>query len=182
MVSHHIRKVGFHFVGEYAECIAHASNNWAWMEYELHTLLWSLADVSPALGACLSSQIFTFQAKLDALLSLMKLRKVPEEMIKEVNRFSSSVRPAQEARNRFAHDVWLNDNYNPDSLGKLRVTASKTLEYRVESFPIDRALEDLKKIENARLAFAQIRRAIESALLTLPKMSPEELHPITDIR
>src|SRR6266852_2712289 len=124
MAEHRVQKVGFNFVGDYADCIAHAANNWSWMEYELLTVLWFLADVSPALGACLTSQIYTFNAKLDALLALMKLRKVPSEIIDSVNKFASDSRSAQEARNRFAHDVWLNDNENPQTLGKLRVTAS----------------------------------------------------------
>jgi hypothetical protein len=182
-VEHHeLRRVGFAFIGDYADRIANSANNWAWMEYEVHTVLWALADTSPAQGACLTSQIFTFQAKLDALAALMNLRKVTASLIKRVNKFSSDVRPAQEARNRLVHDVWLNDNQQMANMGKLRVTASKQLDYKVESIPIAQLEADLAKIEGSRLVFTQIRRDILSALPTLPEMSLEELHPITDVR
>ena len=108
------------FLPEYADCIAQAANHWAWVELEVHWMLWSLMEIHPTVGACLTSQIYTFPAKLDALLALMKLRSVPETTIKKVNKFAERSRPALEARRDQAVAVPGRRRREPEGLRELR--------------------------------------------------------------
>jgi hypothetical protein len=94
------------FASEYGECIAHIANNWATLEYSINATIWILAGTAPALGACITSQIPTLFGRLNALLSIMKLRRVDQNLINKVNKFSDTIREPQELRNRAIHDVW----------------------------------------------------------------------------
>ena len=70
----------------------------------------------------MTSQIYTINARLDALAALMKLRSVDAKLIKRVNKFQNSIREAQDLRNRIVHDLWFNDNHVKTNMGKLRIT------------------------------------------------------------
>ena len=109
----------FKFVPEHAEQIAHGCNLWAMLEYYINNSIWALADIEPAIGACMTSQMYTMNARLSALLALLKFRRADQKIIDKVNKFTANVRDAQEARNRVAHDVWLLDRNNPGTMGKL---------------------------------------------------------------
>ena len=170
----------FQWLPAYAQQIADGANRWAYLEYYINSSIWLLADVRPAIGACLTSQMYTMSAKLAALLSLLKLRKAPQDILDRVNKFASAHRDALEARNRMVHDIWLNDNVAKANMGKLRITADKILRYNIESIDISSLIQDVQKIENRRLDAAIIKDAIERALPSLPEMSQSELHPITE--
>lgn len=150
------------------------------MEYDVSVAIWALADVRPAIGACITSQIFTLRSKLDALLSLSKLRKVDESIIKKINRFADDSRGGQEIRNRIIHDQWLIDNLNPDQMGHLRITAAKKLEFQIRPVILRDLIADLEKLEDLQARFQEIRLEIEAALPALPEIPQSELHPITE--
>lgn len=172
----------FHFLPGYPDIIAEAASQWAWIEFEVHWMIWRLAEVNPTTGACLTAQIFTFGAKIDALLSLLRERDAPEEFVKKISQFAESARGALDARNRFVHDVWLNDLHNPDTMGRLQVTASKRLKLEVQSFTTDQMQPDLEKITRSRKAASALRKEMEGLRPTLTKIPPEGPHPLFDIR
>jgi hypothetical protein len=171
---------GFKFLPAYAGLIADAANRWAYLEYYINSSIWLLAEVKPAIGACLTAQMHTLNAKLSALLSLLKLRKADQALIDKVNKFASSVRDALDARNRDVHDVWLNDNINKDKMGKLRITADKVLKFRIEEVDIEELRADVEIIEKRRIQAGEIREEVTRALPSLPQMSHAELHPIIE--
>ena len=171
---------GFHFLPVYADLIASAANRWAYLEYYVNCSIWLLADVKPAIGACLTSQMYTLNSKLSALLSLLKLRKADTALIDKVNKFASSVRDALDARNRDVHDIWLNDNINKDQMGKLRITADKVLRFHIDEVKSDALVNDNEIIERRRVEAGEIMEAIKAALPSLPEMSHTDLHPITE--
>jgi hypothetical protein len=166
------------FVPAYADQIAHGCNLWASLEYYINSSIWALADVEPSIGACMTAQMYTTNAKLSALLALLKFRRADQNIIDKVNRFAANVRDAQEARNRVAHDMWLLDSANPGNMGKLRITADKTLNFDILPVPIENLKKEVKKISDRRFEFAGIHDEIMAALPTLPEIPREELHPI----
>jgi hypothetical protein len=169
-----------HWLPAYAQLIADGANRWAYLEYYINSSIWLLADLRPAIGACLTSQMYTLNAKLSGLLALLKLRKAPQELLDRINKFASQSRDALEARNRMVHDVWLNDYIQPTQMGKLRITADKVLRYNIESINAEELRQDVQKIETRRLEAGMIKHAIELALPSLPEMSQSELYPITE--
>jgi len=168
------------FLPEFANQIAEANNSWAYLEYYINTCIWHLADVAPALGACMTSQIYTLQGRLNALVALLNLRKADQTIIDRVNSFSSRVREASEARNRIAHDMWLNDSFLPKQMGKMEVTANKSLKFQIVSISCDELKAEVAKIHKHRGESEEIRKLIKSALPSLPELPPEVLHPIDE--
>jgi hypothetical protein len=170
----------FSFVPEYADCIARVATVWARLEYDVSVSIWALADLRPAMGACITSQIYTLRGRFDALLALAKLRKVDETIIKKINRFADDVRGGQEIRNRIIHDQWLLDNMNPGSMGHMRITAAKVLDFKITTVILPDLVNDLQKLEDLQARFFAIRQEIEAAMPTLPEIPQKELHPIIE--
>jgi hypothetical protein len=170
----------FDFLPEFAHCIAHAANSWAYLEYYINVSIWALAGVAPAPGACMTSQIYTINARLDSLVALMKLRRVDDDLIKRVNKFQGNVRGAQDLRNRIVHDLWFNDSHAPNNMGKLRITASRDLKFGIDSITLETMKTDLLRIEKQRIEASAIRDAIDAAIPALPEIPRHELHPILE--
>jgi hypothetical protein len=161
-------KWNFAFIPAFADCIARVASVWARLEYDINVTIWALADTRPALGACITSQIFTLQARLDALLALAKIRQLDSSIIKQINKFADDSRGGQEIRNRIIHDMWLQDRLNPGHMGHLRITAAKKLEFVIASVPLFELTADLEKLEDLCARFSAIRKSIEVALPLLP--------------
>jgi hypothetical protein len=183
-MTERLSRAEFEFVPEYADCLAHAASSWATLEYYVNSSIWTLAGTSAAQGACLTSQIVSLHGKLSALLALMKLREVNQELITKVNKFSESVRDAQEWRNRIIHDVWLNVHQrgerSKDEMGRLLITAARQVQFRVEPVPLATIREGVELIHLRRRQFAEIREAINAALKSLPEIPHAKLNPITE--
>jgi hypothetical protein len=171
---------GFHFLPDYAIAIAEAATSWAALEYSVNSTIWALADVKPGMGACITAHIFTMNAKLDALISLLRFRRAPKGLITDANTFVSSFRDAQEARNRIIHDYWMNDLRVPEKMGKMVVTAQRMPRFKIISVPIAELQSDVQKVHNRRYQFEELRRRIQAALPTLPSIPHEELYPIEE--
>jgi hypothetical protein len=170
----------FHFPGEFADCVAKVAANWSALEYMINATIWELAEVRPSLGACLTAQIGTVQARLSALLALMKLRRVDTKLLKKVNRFAERVRGPNELRNRIIHDQWVNDRINPEQMGRIEIVAPKALTMEIKPITIEALREDLEKISECRFEFGALRNEIRGVLPTLPRMSQRELTPIIE--
>ena len=170
----------FSFIPEFADCIARIASCWARLEYDMSAVIWDLAETRPAYGACITSQIYTTQGKLSAILALGKLRKVDGTLIGRLNKFAERVRAGQDIRNRTLHDQWLQDSLNASQMGHMRITADKILRMVIESVPLKELRDDLEKGEDLQVEFLNIRHDIEAALPTLPEIPPSELHPIVE--
>jgi hypothetical protein len=148
-----------------ADCIARVTSCWAGLEYDISATIWALAEMRPALGTCVTSQIYTLQGRLSAVSALAKLRRVDQDIIDRLNRFSDRIREGQDQRNRIIHNL----SVMPEK--------DKQLASSVESvFDLH---DDLEKIERLAKEFGAIRKSIEAAVPTLPD-TPPELHPIME--
>jgi hypothetical protein len=65
-------------------------------------------------------------------------------------------------------------------MGKLRITAAKTLEFGFASRSIEEMRADLRKIVARRREAQEIRNAVHAALRSLPEIPETELNPITE--
>jgi hypothetical protein len=172
------RLEGFKFAPEYTQKIAEITACWSCLEYQISMCIWHLAGVYPAVGACISSQIFTLDGRLKALKSLLTLRRAPEELCKRINKFSERVRGPLELRNRVIHDQWFSDDRTPALMQQMEIGAKGTLTYGFKPVPIAQLKDDHSKIVSAMIEASEIRDAVEDALPTLPEIPSRELHPI----
>jgi hypothetical protein len=66
---------------EYYEIVGRVASDWAGLEYCINEAIWMTADVSPALGACMTAQIFNINGRLIALVALLKERGANGKLI-----------------------------------------------------------------------------------------------------
>jgi hypothetical protein len=112
-----------------------------------------------------TSQIYTLQGRLSAVLALAKLRRVDQDIIDRLNRFSDGIRQGQDQRNRIIHNL------------SMMLEKDKQLASSVEAvFDLH---DDMEKIEGLAKEFGVIRKSIEAVLPRLPDIPPE-LHPIIE--
>jgi hypothetical protein len=169
---------GFAFPAEFATCITEVISYWAALESNINMAIWHLAGVYPAIGACLTEQIFNLDNRLKALRALLALRKAPTTLIDRINRFSERVRKPQELRNRITHDTWHQSLDDDKGMLQLEIGAKGALTYDFKHITIESLQADRDEVRKAMREAVQIRDAIEDALPTLPEIPLKELHPI----
>jgi hypothetical protein len=106
--------------------------NWSYFEAVLDTWIHRFADTSPEVGVCLTSQIFGSARKIDALVSLIRLRGVSDPSAGEFDALSKKTNGLAEQRNRVVHDLW---NLSDPKLPK-RQTAMARKKLILEMVPI----------------------------------------------
>ena len=172
----------FKFIPKYADTIASIANQSATIEFYVNHSIWIVANIDSPSGACITSQIYTLQGRLSALLALLNLHRAPDALIKRVNKFSEKVRGPTENRNRILHDIWLKDNRNLESMGRLQMTAAKTLKFEIVDVPETELQAISDELGACRLEMYEIRGDIFSAQPTFPGIPPTELNPISTVR
>ena len=167
---------GFDFPAEYAQCIAKIISYWSALEYNINLSIWHLAGVYPAVGACVTEQIYTLDGRLKALQSLLKLRRAPDDLLRKLNKFAEKSHKAQAIRNRVAHDTW-HQSLEFKKMIQLTIGARGTLTYGFAFIPLDEFERDRDEVRRTMQQAVKLRDAIEVALPTLPEIPLGELHP-----
>jgi hypothetical protein len=119
---------------EHYSAIGKIVANWAALEATINFAIWRIGEIPETIGACITSQIFTFDAKMKALISILEVRGNLDKTITKINKFHDDIRAISTFRNRIAHDPWVHDE-KTDSPHRLQISADKTLilEYKLES-------------------------------------------------
>jgi len=152
------------------------ANSSAILELHANECIWALAGVQQGLGACITSQIFNTANRFKALAALMKLRRVDEPLIDEINKIIADFRDPSEKRNRALHDPWVVNREG--GTGRVEVTANHKLVFEVREIPIEELNRDRLEIENFTRRFLLFRNKIFAALPTLPPIPELRLQPI----
>jgi hypothetical protein len=169
---------GFTFPPEFADCITEIVSFWAFVDYSIDMSIWHLAGVFPAIGACMTAQIYSFDGRMKALAALLNFRRAPSALIKRANRFAESSRKALNVRNRVAHDCWFQKTDTKEIL-QLKVGAKGVLTYAIKHVSIEALRADREVVRKAMREAGAIRDAIEAVLPTLPEIPLRELLPMT---
>jgi hypothetical protein len=90
---------------EFYEMTGRITCDWAILEILVNDCIWALSGIHYGAGACITSQIYTFDARMKGLIALLNLRK-ENDFAKKVNLFWEGSRKASETRNRVAHDLF----------------------------------------------------------------------------
>ncbi len=167
---------GFEFPTEYAQCIAKIISYWSALEYNINLSIWHLAGVYPAIGACITEQIYTLDGRLKAIQSLLELRRAPSDLLRKVNKFKQKSYKSQAIRNRVAHDTW-HRTIESKRMVQLTLEARGALTYRFKHIPLDEFERDCEEVRRSMREAVNLRDAIELALPALPEIPLGELHP-----
>jgi hypothetical protein len=144
-------------------CIA---ANWAYLEQIVDHGSIMLANVPARRGLCLTSQIFGIRRKLDAYISLARLRPISRELIAKLNDFAEAARCLGGRRDRIVHDVWEFDHPSPP--GRFEIKAEKKLIVRSVPESTETLLAVAADIEKLTERFQNL----ESDVLLVPLPSP----------
>lgn len=166
-------------ISDAREIIGKAASDWATLEFLMNNLIWTLADVPPAYGACLTAQIYSIDGRIKALLSLLELRKADKTSMGRVKKFADAVRGPAEKRNRLVHDPW-GFGINTGEPSKIEVTANRRLVFKMRRMAIADMAKDGIAVAEAVGTFLLIRDHILSVLPSWPEISPSELHPLRE--
>jgi len=161
---------------QFARYISRIAVDWAALEFHINELIWALAKVEPGLGACITAQIFSLDARLKALVTLLKIRRVDQRLIDSVKKFSNGCREELEIRNRTLHDAWARKGNG--EWARLEITARHSLKFEFITVSVEDLKRDYEKVRNCVLAFRTIRSAVLGALPSLPESFEAEVRPI----
>jgi hypothetical protein len=123
------------------KAVGRLARHWSELEYVINDSIWELANVERYAGTCMTSQLIGPGPRIRCLVSLLNLRGVKNEIVKEYNSLSSEIEGLGRQRNRFLHDIWV-VNINDRQLYRVETTADRKL--RHEFVLID--LEDVEKL------------------------------------
>lgn len=123
----------------------------------------------------MTSQLYSVNNRLLALIALLEVRRAPRELISDINKFTSSqVRGPAERRNRAMHDpVFVHIVH--DKVGRLEITAQRKPVFEIKDLTVDNLASDRQEILTCTNAFMALRERIYAALpsmIEIPKESP----------
>jgi hypothetical protein len=146
---------------------------WSDLEFEIEYAIWELMDSPQALSACLTAQMISPIAKLNALQSLVRLYQFGKKLEDRLAKFSGSLAPLIERRNRIIHDkrIW-----NPANghIRRITVTARTRLKFMEETETFDDLKKFIQDAMNARQDFMKIRDAIMERRDATRGLPPEQ--------
>lgn len=153
------------------EAIGRISSEWATLEYLVDECIWTVAEVNEQFGACITSQIYTIDGRLRALVSILKLRETPKDLIETVQQFAKNMKGPSERRNRAIHDPL--GRHIDGSTRRLQITAQNSLVFEVKKIDMEELQKDKSSIGECVGKFMTIRDRIKA----LPATSPGKLPP-----
>jgi hypothetical protein len=109
---------------EHYRAIGKMVTNWAALEAIVTSAIWQAAEMPDVYGACVTSQIFTFDGKIKALVAILHARGEFEAQIAALNKFQDEARGTLSFRNRIVHDA-LHFDATTGAPQRLEITANK---------------------------------------------------------
>jgi hypothetical protein len=80
--------------------------DWSQVEHVLDIVIWRLANVDDATGACLTGQIIGSFGRITAIYALSKHRGLNDEILAQITELQRKLKGSQDRRNRILHDAW----------------------------------------------------------------------------
>lgn len=155
---------------EFYELVGRVACDWAALEMKINDCIWALSGSPYGAGACVTSQIYTIDGRIKALVALLNLNGATE-LVEKTNIYHEQVlRKASVKRHRAVHDIWFSDDSG--KANQLLVTADKRLRFQTITRTIDDLRKDHKIVEGALLDFLPIYDEIGALLHSLPNTRP----------
>lgn len=158
--------------------VGEITHEWATLEYLMNECIWRAAQLDDQLGACITSQIFSFNSRADTLTLLLKARNVSDRLIKEVNAFFSRSKKYADIRNRAAHDP-VGAYLKTGKMSQLQITGNKVLVFELRDVTMEKVTEDRDKMNAYVDCFFELRDKIKSELDASPYIHLSKFPSIT---
>jgi hypothetical protein len=153
---------------EFYELVGRIASDWAFLEMMVNDCIWALSGSSYGAGACVTAQIYSFDAKMKAMIALLRLRG-REDLAKKANSFLDTSRSSLTKRNRAIHDPWY---LGEESATQLSITADKRLIFDTVEKTLDQLKSDHAAVEKTVIDFFDIHEEIRDVLPSLRDTQP----------
>jgi len=161
----------FHLGPAWAEsqAIGAVVSGWALVELHIDAMIWTLAEVHPLKGACITAQLASISRRLYAFAALIAQYNPSEEITTKINKYIETSNTLARKRNRVAHDPWLHKGEADSPLAesyRLEITAEKKLKFQEIPIKTQELYGLAIEIENHRVALMDLAIQIDAELGT----------------
>ena len=147
--------------------IGRLAETWAQLEFAIDMAIWGLAGVPQALGACITSQMYSVNSRMRAFRSLAVALGASKGSIKKIGKLQGTLGNLQTIRNRAVHDPRM-ENTTTGDLDRLQVTAENRLEFGWQPESAETLLAFRDQIEERIKEFTALLSEIEDEIYSLP--------------
>jgi hypothetical protein len=162
----------------YHTFVGRIASQWAFLDHNIDQAIWRLAEVEPALGACITTQLVSTPARLRVLLALLLLREGSDDLVKKLRQFAAKLHAASDKRNRAVHDFW-NVTVEGDVTQLRAAIIRDKLELQSAPSSTKEMLETLKLVSGEVRKFVSFYHELSSWLDTSPQKWREPLPGIS---
>ena len=162
------------------ELIGAIATAWAGLEFEMDNVLWALVGGHQHRLACLTAQMFSIHARLNAFASICHQRGLSKETLKKIGSFMGTTGALAEARNRAVHDPLVRLGDEPD-IYRITITAKGTPQFGPVVQSPDNLRSTLKRIMVCKAQFSDLTKIIVAELRAQPEETPtshDQLFPL----
>jgi hypothetical protein len=86
--------------------VGRVASEWAHVEHLLDTMIWDLAGIRGAIGACITGEMIGAANRFKIIMNLLDLGSISPEIISEVEAAKNKAISVGNMRNRVIHDPW----------------------------------------------------------------------------
>ncbi len=145
------------------------SSTYSMLEHYIDQSIWRVAELSPAVGACITIQLTSTSARIKALIALLQLREGSDDLLCRLRDLNGRMHPITDSRNRAIHDALsVSEDGN---VAHLRISLDNKQNLTLGAVPIsiDEFILILKGVGQKMLLFKQLHDDIISWLETSPQ-------------
>jgi hypothetical protein len=159
--------------------VGRIASQWAALDHAIDQAIWKLAEISPALGACITTQLTSTATRLRVMWALLLLRDGSDPLINKLEKFNAKMYVVLEKRNRAVHDPWC--QLDSGEVGQIKITLDNKRNLTLAEVPVglEVVFNDLTTISRQLRNFITLSAEITSWLETSPQKWREPLPQIS---
>ena len=131
---------------EHLITIGRIASSWSAFELMLDEAIWAFTGLNREVGACVTSQIPNVSRRLEAVLSLLKLKEAPDLILGPLRKFVQRTNELQIKRNGVVHAIW-SSGPSTRKTYRMHVTARAGLKFQFE----------ISELKNLKALLSQIK-------------------------
>jgi hypothetical protein len=145
--------------------IGRVASEWSHFEHMLDLIIWSLANIEPEKGACITAQIMGPVPRLRTIITQLNQINTEESKLlaEEFKQLMNNCHDVAEHRNRLIHDAWY--LYTPSgNPGQFKSMSFKDPRYGIFQVDVDDINETLERIARRQESASRLQERVMKVL------------------
>jgi hypothetical protein len=148
----------------YRYIVGNIITNWAAYESRVASAIWQVGGIPDAIGASITSQIYTLDGKVKALQSILRVKGFDKEA-KKLGKIIADTKVLADWRNRLVHDPV---NHRDGEIYRLEIKADRYLSLGYQKVDMEHLSGLVDKIADADDALCALLKPVMDACPPLP--------------